>query len=175
MVPGRCRCGVAVFAASGIDLFEVHRLSRPLRSEVTIDDSPFIEPLTALPGDDSYCVLLVNRQIARILCGNGEGMREVVSIVPEAASLGDNERMQVTPTDARIETHAIHDGVDRCKTELIKIKLLPSSSRAVGMQPMKRFRTTQRLYPSFTRRVRRWTRSPRRFHIVVRSRELLVA
>src|SRR5262249_50167453 len=37
--------GVAVFAASGIDLFDVHRLSRPVRSEVTIDDSPFIEPL----------------------------------------------------------------------------------------------------------------------------------
>src|SRR5712691_4805592 len=75
--------GVAVFAASGVDLFEIHRLSRPVRSEVTIDDSPFIEPLTALPGDDGYCVLLVNRQIARILCGDGATMREVVSMVDD--------------------------------------------------------------------------------------------
>ena len=75
--------GVAVFAASGVDLFDVHRLSRPVRSEVTIDDSPFIEPLTSLPGDDGYCVLLVNRQIARILCGDGSAMREVVSIVDD--------------------------------------------------------------------------------------------
>ena len=75
--------GVAVFAASGADLFEVHRLSRPIRSEVTIDDSPFIEPLTALPGEDGYCVLLVNRQVARILCGDSSGMRELVSIVDD--------------------------------------------------------------------------------------------
>jgi peptide chain release factor subunit 1 len=75
--------GVAVFAASGADLFEVHRLSRPIRSEVAIDDSPFIEPLTSLPGEDGYCVLLVNRQIARILCGDTSGMREIVSIVDD--------------------------------------------------------------------------------------------
>ena len=75
--------GVAVFAASGADLFEVHRLSRPVRSEVTIDDSPFIEPLTSLPGEDGYCVLLVNRQLARILCGDSSDMREMVSIVDD--------------------------------------------------------------------------------------------
>jgi peptide subunit release factor 1 (eRF1) len=75
--------GVAVFAASGIDLFDVHRLSRPVRSEVTIDDSPFIEPLTALPGDDGWCVLLVNRQLARILCGDSTRLREVVSMVDD--------------------------------------------------------------------------------------------
>jgi peptide chain release factor subunit 1 len=75
--------GVAIFSASGIDLFEVQRLTRPVRSEVTIDDSPFIEPLTAMPGDDGYCVLLVNRQLARVLCGGGANMREVVTIVDD--------------------------------------------------------------------------------------------
>src|SRR3954469_16534734 len=75
--------GVAVFAASGVELFDVHRLGGPVRSEVTIDDSPFIEPLTALPGDDGYCVLLVNRQVARILCGDGTALREVVSMVDD--------------------------------------------------------------------------------------------
>ena len=75
--------GVVVFAASGADLFDVHHLSRPVRSEVMIDDSPFIEPLTALPGDDGWCVLLVNRQLARILCGDGTTLREVVSMVDD--------------------------------------------------------------------------------------------
>jgi peptide chain release factor subunit 1 len=75
--------GVAVFTASAIDLFEVQRLGRPVRSEAVIDDSPFIEPLTSLPGDDGYCVLLVNRQIARILSGDSAGMREVVNIVDD--------------------------------------------------------------------------------------------
>jgi peptide chain release factor subunit 1 len=75
--------GVAVFAASGIDLFDVHQLSRPVRSEVTIDDSPFIEPLAGMPGGDGYAVLLINRQVARVLAGGTDGMREVVSLVDD--------------------------------------------------------------------------------------------
>ncbi|HZO59426.1 MAG TPA: Vms1/Ankzf1 family peptidyl-tRNA hydrolase [Solirubrobacterales bacterium] len=75
--------GAAVFVASGIDLFEVHRLARPIPSEVTIDDSPFIEPLAGMPGGDGYSVLLVNRQLARILAGGRDGMREVVSLVDD--------------------------------------------------------------------------------------------
>ena len=75
--------GAAVFAATAIDLFEVHRLGRPIRSEVTIDDSPFIEPLAGMPGGDGYSVLLVNRQLARILAGGSDGMREVVSLVDD--------------------------------------------------------------------------------------------
>jgi len=75
--------GVAVFAASGIDLFEVHRLGRPIRSEVTIDDSPFIEPLAGMPGGDGYGVLLINRQLARILAGGTDGLREVMSFVDD--------------------------------------------------------------------------------------------
>jgi peptide chain release factor subunit 1 len=75
--------GVAVFAASGAGLFEAHRLARPIRSEVTIDDSPFIEPLVTMPGGDGYAVLLINRQLARILAGGTDGMREVVSFVDD--------------------------------------------------------------------------------------------
>jgi peptide subunit release factor 1 (eRF1) len=75
--------GVALFAASGIDLFEVLRLGRPIRSEVTIDDSPFIEPLAGMPGGDGYGVLLVNRQVARILAGGSDGMREVVNLADD--------------------------------------------------------------------------------------------
>ena len=75
--------GAAVFAASGIDMFDVHRLGRPIRSEVTIDDSPFIEPLVGMPGGDGYSVLLINRQLARILAGGRDGMREVVSLVDD--------------------------------------------------------------------------------------------
>jgi peptide chain release factor subunit 1 len=75
--------GVAVFAASGIDLFEVHRLARPIRSEVAIDDSPFIEPLASMPGGDGYGVLLINRQLARILAGGRDGMREVMAFVDD--------------------------------------------------------------------------------------------
>src|SRR4051794_28709768 len=46
--------GVVVFASTGAGLFEMHGLARPIPSEVVIDDSPFIEPLTAMPGGDGY-------------------------------------------------------------------------------------------------------------------------
>jgi peptide subunit release factor 1 (eRF1) len=75
--------GVVVFASSGADLFEVIKLPNPISSEVVIDDSPFIEPLTAAPGSDGYCVLLINRQIARILVGGASDMREVSNIVDD--------------------------------------------------------------------------------------------
>jgi len=75
--------GVAVFACGAVDLFEVEGLARPIPSEVTIDDSPFIEPLTAMPGGDGYAVLLTGRQVARILAGGRDGMREVASMVDD--------------------------------------------------------------------------------------------
>jgi peptide chain release factor subunit 1 len=75
--------GVALFAASGIHLFDVVRLGRPIRSEVTIDDSPFIEPLAGMPGGDGYGVLLINRKLARILGGGADGMREVISLADD--------------------------------------------------------------------------------------------
>ena len=75
--------GVVIFSASGAGLFEVLRLPRPISSGVVIDDSPFIEPLTTLPGTDGYCVLLINRQVARILVGGSERMQEVSSIVDD--------------------------------------------------------------------------------------------
>jgi peptide chain release factor subunit 1 len=75
--------GVAVFASSGAGLFEVHPLARPIRSEVTIDDSPFIEPLAGMPGGDGYAVLLINRKLARILAGGSDGMREVISFADD--------------------------------------------------------------------------------------------
>jgi peptide chain release factor subunit 1 len=61
--------GVVVFSASGADLFEIVRLPRPISSGVVIDDSP--------------CVLLINRQLARVLVGGSERMREVASIVDD--------------------------------------------------------------------------------------------
>jgi peptide chain release factor subunit 1 len=75
--------GVVVFASTAAGLFDVHGLARPVPSEVTIDDSPFIEPLTGLPGGDGYAVLLTSRQVARILAGGRDGMREVASIVDD--------------------------------------------------------------------------------------------
>ena len=93
--------GVAVFASSGADLFEVHRLSRPVRSEVTIDDSPFIEPLAGMPGDDGYGVLLINRKVARILAGGADRMREVISFADDVHPLARPGRLVPVALPAR--------------------------------------------------------------------------
>ena len=73
--------GVAVFSASAIDFFDVHRLARPVRSEVAIDDSPFIEPLIELLGTSgNWMVVLVNRQTGRLLRGDRDHLEELAAV-----------------------------------------------------------------------------------------------
>ena len=112
--------GVAVFAASGVDLFDVHRLSRPIRSEVTIDDSPFIEPLAGMPGGDGYGVLLVNRQVARILAGGNDGMREVVSFADDVHRWHDQGGWSQARYQRGIEKE-VKDHLKHANDELFKI------------------------------------------------------
>jgi peptide chain release factor subunit 1 len=112
--------GVAVFAASGIDLFEVHRLGRPIRSEVTIDDSPFIEPLVSMPGGDGYAALLINRQLARILAGGSDGMREVMSFVDDVHRWHDQGGWSQARFQRGIAKET-HDHVKHANDELFKL------------------------------------------------------
>jgi len=73
--------GVAVFASSGADLFEVLRLPRAVDSRVTIDGAPYVEPLAALHGGElTWAVLLVNRRSARIFTGDATHLEEVDSV-----------------------------------------------------------------------------------------------
>ena len=112
--------GVAVFASSGVDLFEVHRLSRPVRSEVTIDDSPFIEPLAGMPGGDGYAVLLVNRQVARVLAGGADGMREVISLTDDVHRWHDQGGWSQARFQRGIEKET-KDHVKHAGNELLKL------------------------------------------------------
>ena len=112
--------GVAVFAASAVELFDVHRLARPIRSEVTIDDSPFIEPLASMPGGDGYCVLLINRKLARILAGGSDGMREVVSFVDDVHSWHDQGGWSQARFQRGIAKET-HDHVKHANEELFRL------------------------------------------------------
>jgi peptide chain release factor subunit 1 len=69
--------GLAVFAASAIDLFEVLRLPEPIDHDPVIADAPFVEPLSAIGTPQRWCALLVNRRIARLFCGPGAALEEV--------------------------------------------------------------------------------------------------
>jgi peptide subunit release factor 1 (eRF1) len=111
--------GVVLFSASGADLFEVHRLPQPVTSEVAIDDSPFIEPLTRAPGADGYCVLLINRQVARIFTGGAGYMRELVSFADDVHRWHD----QGGWSQARFQRgilKEVHDHVKHAADELFK-------------------------------------------------------
>ena len=68
--------GLAVFASSAADLFEVLKLSEPVDHDPVIADAPFIEPLSAIGAPERWCVLLVNRRVARLFCGPGAALEE---------------------------------------------------------------------------------------------------
>jgi peptide chain release factor subunit 1 len=72
--------GLAVFASSAADLFEVLRLSEPVDHDPVIADTPYIEPLSAIGTPERWCVLLVNRRIARLLCGTGGALEEIALV-----------------------------------------------------------------------------------------------
>ena len=75
--------GLAVFASSAADLFEVLRLSEPVDHDPVIADAPFIEPLSAIGAPERWCALLVNRRVARLFCGPGAALEEVEVIQDE--------------------------------------------------------------------------------------------
>jgi peptide chain release factor subunit 1 len=69
--------GLAVFASSAADLFEVLKLSEPVDHDPVIAEAPFIEPLSAIGPPERWCALLVNRRTARLFCGPGAALEEV--------------------------------------------------------------------------------------------------
>jgi peptide subunit release factor 1 (eRF1) len=75
--------GLAIYACGPAGLFEVIRLPRPVPRRAVIDDSPFIEPLVELVGSSSWMVVLVNRQVGRLLLGDRERLEELDDVVDD--------------------------------------------------------------------------------------------
>ena len=75
--------GLALFACEQADLFEAIKLPRPIETRAVVDDSPFVEPLAELGMRGSWCVLLVNRQVARMLRGSPEHLEELPPVEDE--------------------------------------------------------------------------------------------
>lgn len=69
--------GLAVFADGPDDLLEVVRLPRPVESQVVVDRTPHVEPLTAFENETRWCVALVNRSLARFMIGPPDALAEV--------------------------------------------------------------------------------------------------
>jgi peptide chain release factor subunit 1 len=67
---------VAVYACHAEDLLEVVSLRHPLESRVVLERTPYVEPLVSEGAPDRWCVLLVNRRVARLFVGDGERLEE---------------------------------------------------------------------------------------------------
>ena len=81
--------GFALFACGPADLFETIRLPRPIETRAVIDDSPLVEPLAELATRGSWCVILVNRQLARMLRGSRERLDELPPVFDEVPGRHD--------------------------------------------------------------------------------------
>jgi peptide chain release factor subunit 1 len=81
--------GLAVFTASAVELFEVLKLPEPVEHDPVIADTPFIEPLSAIGTPERWCALLVNRRVARLLCGPGAALEEIELIEDDVRNRHD--------------------------------------------------------------------------------------
>jgi peptide subunit release factor 1 (eRF1) len=75
--------GLALYVCGPADLFEAIKLPRSIESRAVIDDSPFVEPLAELGIRDGWCILLVNRRVARMLRGSRDQLIELPSVQDE--------------------------------------------------------------------------------------------
>src|SRR5512132_1328125 len=81
--------GLAIFAASAVNLFEVLKLPEPVEHDPVLADAPFIEPLSAIGTPERWCALLVNRRIARLFCGPGAALEEIERIADDVRGRHD--------------------------------------------------------------------------------------
>src|SRR3954447_14513110 len=68
---------VALFACGPADLFEVLKLPRPIATHVTLDDSPWIEPLVGMVREPRLAVALVDRHQFRMFHGTEAALEEL--------------------------------------------------------------------------------------------------
>src|SRR3954451_14049981 len=68
--------GLAIYACKPVGLLEVVRLAHPIEARVTLDRTPYVEPLVAAGKDGRWGVLLMTRRAARLFFGTADGLEE---------------------------------------------------------------------------------------------------
>jgi peptide chain release factor subunit 1 len=95
--------GMALFACEPEDLLETFKLPRSVQARVAIDNSPLIGPLVGLARRERWCVLLVNKQAARVFRGSPDGLREVDQLHDEVHGRHDQGGMSQARYQRSIE------------------------------------------------------------------------
>jgi peptide subunit release factor 1 (eRF1) len=100
---------LALFACGPGELFEILKLPRPVATQVTIDDSPWIEPLVQVAGEPRIAVALVDRHNLRLLHGSAAELEE---LDPDSVELREprdaghvHERRHRTANDDEVNAH----------------------------------------------------------------------
>jgi peptide subunit release factor 1 (eRF1) len=107
--PKRAR-GVAVFCASHAELFETFPLPRATRTQVVIDESPFVTPLARGADTRDWLIVVVDAQHGRILHGNPEHVTDLGDLEDHVA--GQHER-QSTSDHQRWVEHQVDQHLER--------------------------------------------------------------
>jgi peptide chain release factor subunit 1 len=74
--PFQGAAALAVFCSRAEDLFETVQLPRPVPGRVMIERAPYVEPLIDAAQERSWCVVLVNRRVARMFTGPADRLEE---------------------------------------------------------------------------------------------------
>lgn len=69
--------GAAIIAADAAGLFEAFTLPRAARSQVVIDDSPYVTPLVTTADMRDWLVVVLDSRRARFLHGSSDGLEEL--------------------------------------------------------------------------------------------------
>jgi peptide subunit release factor 1 (eRF1) len=71
---------LAVYASKPAGLFEVFKIAEPVQHEPVVADTAYLEPIARLATAERWCVLLANRRVARLFCGNAHALEELALI-----------------------------------------------------------------------------------------------
>jgi peptide chain release factor subunit 1 len=75
--------GAAIYLSTDGERFEIVKSLEPLERKAVISDWPHIEPLVDVVSGEIWCVMLINRTVARYLVGIPNRLRELTSIEDE--------------------------------------------------------------------------------------------
>ena len=146
--------GLGVFCAADGGLFEVVRLPRPVPSEVAIGRKPFVEPLVDMASGGSWCVLLVDREAARILRGSVHALDEVVRVDEDRARGQHDQGGLSQPRYQRSVEEDVDDHVKRAADLLFRrFKRAPFERLVIGARSELAPLVEDRLHPQLRDRI----------------------
>lgn len=101
--------GVAIFASTENGIFDVVKLPEPVPMGVFVDDKPHVLPLRDLVEQAKWCVLLVDRQAARIFIGSPVALKEYDEVEDEVRGQhqkgGWSQRRYERSIEEEVEDH----------------------------------------------------------------------